>query len=75
MCPAGPTNGCTGKVFLVAELLADQHGLGMGRAFAEHGLGRVFPERAGAAIGRLFAQGFEAQCRRHGHFPIGFERD
>jgi hypothetical protein len=27
------------------------------RAFAEHGLGRIFPERTGAAIGGLVAQG------------------
>ena len=50
-----------GEVFLVAGLLADQHQLGVLRAFAEYGLGCVFPERAGAAIGGLFAQGVEAR--------------
>ena len=48
-----------GEIFLVAGLLADQHHLRMLRAFAEHGLGRIFPERTGAAIGGLLAQGFE----------------
>jgi len=48
------------KVFLVVGLFADQHRLRMLRAFVEHGLGRVLPKRVGAAIGGLFAQGFEA---------------
>ena len=31
----------------------------MRRAFAEHGLGRVLPERAGAAIGGRFPEGLD----------------
>ena len=48
-----------GKVFLVAGLLADQHDLRGLRAFAEHGLGRVFVEGTGAAGGRFLAQRFD----------------
>ena len=55
-----PHKGLTGEVFLVAGLFGDQHDPGLLRAFAEHGLGGVFPERAGAATGGVLAQGFEA---------------
>jgi len=53
-----------GKIFLVAGLLADQHDLGVLRAFAEHGLGGIFPEMTGAAAAGFFAQGFEAAAGR-----------
>ncbi len=53
-----------GEVFLVARLLADQHHLGIPRAFAEHGLRRVFPEMTGAAMRSLLAQGLEASAGR-----------
>jgi hypothetical protein len=49
-----------GQVLLVAGLFADQHDPGSLRAFAEHGLGCVFPERAGAAARGLLAEDFEA---------------
>ena len=52
----------TGKVFLVAGLLAYQHHRGMLRAFAEHGLCCVFPEMTGAAMRGLLAQGLEARA-------------
>jgi len=62
-------------VFLVAGLFADQHDPGSLRAFAEHGLGRTLPERTGAAIGGLLAEGVEAAvghagCRCHGIFCL-----
>src|SRR5258707_247610 len=53
-----------GDIFLIAGLLADQHDLGMLRAFAEHGLRRIFPEMTGAAAAGFFAQGFEAAAGR-----------
>src|SRR3981081_1282686 len=52
-----------GKVFLVAGLFADQHHLGMLRAFAEYGLCRVFPEMTGTAMRCLLAQDLEARGR------------
>ena len=42
--PGGTDERLAGEVFLVAGLLADQHDRGVLRAFAEHGLGRVFPQ-------------------------------
>ena len=53
-----------GKVFPVAGLLADRHDLGVLRAFAEHGLRRIFLEMTGAAAAGVFAQGFEAAAGR-----------
>jgi hypothetical protein len=60
-----------GEIFLVAGLLADQQHLRVLRAFAEHGLGGIFPEMTGAAAAGFFAQGFEAAAGRscHGFFP------
>ena len=57
--PGGTDERLAGEVFLVARLLADQHDPRGRRAFAEHGLGRVLVERAGAAIGGFLAQGFD----------------
>ena len=42
--------GAAGEVLLVARLLADEHDASVGRAFAEHGLGRGLPEVAAAAV-------------------------
>ena len=53
-----------GDIFFVAGLLADQHDLGMLRAFAEHGLRRIFPKMTGAAAAGFFAQDFEAAAGR-----------
>ena len=58
--PGGSDERFAGKVFLVAGLLADQHDLGMLRAFAEHGLRRILPEMTGAAVAGFLAQDFEA---------------
>jgi hypothetical protein len=46
-------------VLLVARLLADQHDARMRRAGAEHRLRRVRPERAGLALARFLAEGFQ----------------
>ena len=54
--PAGPTNGLPAMILLIARLLADEHHLGVFRPFAEHGLRRVAPERAAAAVLGRFAQ-------------------
>src|SRR6185437_15127311 len=52
--PGRPDKGFSGKVFLVAGLLADEHHGRLARTFAEDGLGRVFIERAaGTGGGRL----------------------
>ena len=48
-----PDEGAAGKVLLIARLLADQHQRRIGRAFAEHGLGRILVEMAAGAIARL----------------------
>ena len=58
----GPDKGEAGEVLLVARLFADQHDLCMWRALAEHGLGGVSPQVAGAAVGGLLVQGREAGC-------------
>ena len=58
--PGRSDKGFAGEVFLVAGLFSNQHDLRMLWAFAEHGLSGVFPQRAGSAMGRLFAQDFEA---------------
>lgn len=42
------------EVFPVSGLLADKHDLGVGGAFSEHCLGRVFPQGT-SATGRGFA--------------------
>src|SRR5262249_46373801 len=49
----------TGQIFGVARLLADQHQLGAGRAFAEHGLRAEFVQIAGLAILRGVAHACE----------------
>ena len=52
--PAGsalpPHKGFSREVLLVAGLLADEHQFSASRAFAEHGLRGVLPQRAGAAV-------------------------
>src|SRR5205823_5886189 len=47
------------QVLVIPRLLPDQHDLGALSAFAEHRLGRVLPEIAGAAAGRLLANGLQ----------------
>ncbi len=54
--------GMAGEVLLVAGLLADQHQRRMVRAFAEHGLRGILPQRAGAAGSGFFTQGLKIGC-------------
>jgi hypothetical protein len=65
----------TSEIFLVARLFADQHDWRVQWAFAEHGLGGVFPQVAGAAVGCFLAQGgkaggWDARGWCHGGFPV-----
>ena len=53
--PGGSDERFAGEVFLVAGLLTDKHDAGPLRAFAEHGLGRIFPQWTGMAIGGQLA--------------------
>src|SRR3954468_22122128 len=58
-----------GEVLLVAGLLADQHDLGMLRAFTEHRLGGVLIKVTGTAVAGLLAERRDAVCsgRFSGH--------
>ena len=58
----------SGEIFLVAGLLADQHNSRVRRTFAKHGLRRILPERAGAAMSGLFTQDLEVGRRCHERF-------
>ncbi len=51
-----PDEGMAAEVFLVAGLLADEHGGGSAGALAEHGLGATLPQVAGLAVGGGGAQ-------------------
>ena len=55
----GPYERLAGEVLLVAGLFSNEHDRCMGRSFAEHGLRRVLPQGAGAAV-----CGFRAQSRK-----------
>jgi hypothetical protein len=41
--PAGPTNGRAFAVFSISRLLADEHNVGVCRAFSEYSLSRILP--------------------------------
>ena len=60
----GPDERLAGPVLLVAGLLADEHDVGLRRAFAEDRLRPGFPERAGLAAGRCLAELPQARPRR-----------
>src|SRR5207247_7648629 len=58
-----PDERGAGPVFLVAGLLADEHDLGLRRAFSEDRLRARLPERAGLAAGGCLRQLLERGAR------------
>ncbi len=61
-----PGEGATTQVLDITGLFAHQHDACIGRTFAEHGLGRRFPQRALPADGGLLAQRLQAAIVRSG---------
>lgn len=67
----GPDEGTSEEIFLVAGLLAHDHDLGIGRAFAENGSSRRLVEWAGLAASGQLAK----SLKRLANVFIGIEND